>query len=350
LDTAAVMHNLDLVISVDTATAHLAGALAVPVWTLLRWHPEWRWLLDRADSPWYPTMRLFRQPEPGHWKAVFQQLAQELSRLAAGRQPGSEPARAFNRWKPCRYGTMMYNIHDAYIGRSLDLYGEFSEGEADLFRRIVRPGMVVVEVGANIGAHTVLLAQLVGPSGRVWAFEPQRIVFQTLCANVALNSLTNVDCRHAAVGEEPGEIVVPLIDYRRDNNFGGLSLGDYREGERVPVVTLDRFDLRQCHLLKIDVEGMEQDVLAGARATIARCRPLLYVENDRLDKSSALIRMIDALGYDLYWHEPPYFNPGNFAGNRENVFGGLISTNMLCCPREGGFQPEGLRRVDVPPG
>jgi tetratricopeptide (TPR) repeat protein len=80
LDTAAVMESLDLVITSDTAIAHLAGALGRPVWVALKGVPDWRWLLDRADSPWYPTMRLFRQPSRGDWKGVFGAMKQELSR------------------------------------------------------------------------------------------------------------------------------------------------------------------------------------------------------------------------------------------------------------------------------
>ncbi len=78
-DTAAVMKNLDLVITSDTAIAHLAGALGVPVWVAIAFVPDWRWLIQREDSPWYPTMRLFRQPDPGNWQAVFQRIAAELS-------------------------------------------------------------------------------------------------------------------------------------------------------------------------------------------------------------------------------------------------------------------------------
>ena len=81
-DTAAVLANLDLVISVDTAVAHLAGALGKPVWILLTHAPDWRWLLNREDSPWYPTARLFRQPAPGDWSAVIAQVANELEQLA----------------------------------------------------------------------------------------------------------------------------------------------------------------------------------------------------------------------------------------------------------------------------
>ncbi|MBZ0091282.1 MAG: hypothetical protein K8F27_03555, partial [Sulfuricellaceae bacterium] len=78
-DTAALIDNLDLIVSVDTAVAHLAGALNKPVWTLIPFSPDFRWLMDRDDSPWYPSMRLFRQKDPGGWAEVFERIAQELS-------------------------------------------------------------------------------------------------------------------------------------------------------------------------------------------------------------------------------------------------------------------------------
>jgi hypothetical protein len=81
LDTAAVMENLDLIISSDTAIAHLAGALGRPVWLILKDNPDWRWMLDRSDSPWYPSMRLFRQKIRGDWAGIFADVAAELHRL-----------------------------------------------------------------------------------------------------------------------------------------------------------------------------------------------------------------------------------------------------------------------------
>jgi ADP-heptose:LPS heptosyltransferase len=83
LDTAAVMSCLDLVVTADTAIAHLAGALGRPVWIALTVSPDWRWLLERADSPWYPSVRLFRQPSLGNWGAVFKEMAEKLGRLGA---------------------------------------------------------------------------------------------------------------------------------------------------------------------------------------------------------------------------------------------------------------------------
>ena len=85
VDTAAVMKNLDLVISTDTSVPHIAGALGCPVWVLLRKVPDWRWMLDREDSPWYPTMRLFRQETLDDWNGVVARVAAELSRLVAER-------------------------------------------------------------------------------------------------------------------------------------------------------------------------------------------------------------------------------------------------------------------------
>ena len=76
---AMAMQRLDLVITCDTSIAHLAGALGVPVWVALKHAPCWRWMLDGEDSPWYPTMRLFRQDRPGEWKRVCERMAQRLT-------------------------------------------------------------------------------------------------------------------------------------------------------------------------------------------------------------------------------------------------------------------------------
>jgi hypothetical protein len=87
-DTAAAISLLDLVITVDTSVAHLAGSLGKPVWILLPLTVDWRWLLDREDSPWYPTARLFRQPALGDWDSVIAHVAMALDRLTADKAVG----------------------------------------------------------------------------------------------------------------------------------------------------------------------------------------------------------------------------------------------------------------------
>lgn len=252
-----------------------------------------------------------------------------------------------------RDGWFLFNRHDAYIGQALERYGEYGQIEADLLAQLLRPGDVVIEVGANIGSLTVGLAKTVGSTGRVIAFEPQRVVFQTLCANIALNSLTWVDTVHAAVGLRAGSVVIGEPDYARPGNFGAVEVGsgDVTNGTASPVmlVTLDQmFTGRQLRLIKVDVEGMEQDVLEGASRLLTGLRPMLYVENDRRDRSAALIRVIQSFGYVCYWHLPFLYNPDNWFGESENVYPGTVSVNMLCLPEEVPSNITGLSRVDDP--
>ena len=99
LDCAAVMQSLDLIISCDTSIAHLAGALGCPAWIALKRTPDWRWLLDRSDSPWHPTLRLFRQPTAGDWASVFQSVERELRSLLQARGARHETRRGRREFK-----------------------------------------------------------------------------------------------------------------------------------------------------------------------------------------------------------------------------------------------------------
>jgi len=249
------------------------------------------------------------------------------------------------RLRRCRHGIMLYNLNDTHLGTMLDLYGEYSEAEADMFRHFLKPGMTAVEVGANIGAHTLALAGIVGPQGRVLAFEPQRIVFQMLCANLAVNGIEHVDAHWAAVGSAPGRITVPRLAGTQRTNFGGLAVGG-GQGDEVSLLTLDSLELPACDFLKIDVEGMERDVILGTRQTIRRLRPTISVENDREEKSPALIQLLWDLAYDCYWDIPHYIHVPNFRGNTENAFPTMASFNLVCLPREKKLTIGHLRKVE----
>lgn len=255
------------------------------------------------------------------------------------------------RLRACRDGLMIFPMRDAFVGRSLELYGEFSPPEGRFLAQIIRPGMVVVEAGANIGAHTVGLARGVGPGGRVIAFEPQRVLHQLLCANIALNGLTNVLAHPAALGAAQGELRAPAIDFSRPGNFGGVSLAADdagQPGDPVAVLPLDAFALQRIDLLKVDAEGMENEVFVGAAETIRRCRPVLYVENDREPRSAELIGRLQGLGYRLWWHLPPLYSPDNFRANADNVFPRILSINMLGLPADSAIRVERLRPVSGP--
>lgn len=362
IDTAAVMAHMDLIISSDTSVAHLAGALGRPVWVPLKLSPDWRWLMDREDSPWYPAhMRLFRQREVGDWPRVFDRIAGEVqalkdgdrSRLIPPPPPPRPPLAAFPPVPPpplpayrppvllqqaesldvgggatqtqTRHGTMRYPSADAYVGRCLEAYGEWSEAAVALCTPLLRPGDTVVEAGAGLGYHTLALARAVGPAGRVHAFESQQFIGELLSWNVTANDLSQVVVHRAGVGP------VPAND------------------DKTPVFAIDGLALDTLRLIKADANGTELALLRGAQATIGRCRPVLYLADERKDRSSDLIAFILGLGYRVWRHQPPLFSPDNFRGNPHNIFEHVVSANILCIPAERDPIVVGLAEVTGTP-
>jgi FkbM family methyltransferase len=224
-----------------------------------------------------------------------------------------------------RYGKLIASRQDMYVGRSLFEYGEFSEGEVELFRQIVGPEAIVCDVGANIGAHTLALAKM---AKHVHAFEPQPMLFNALCGMAALNYLRNVTCYQVGIGETEGVMSYCDLNFEVPNNLGSAPLDKFTGDFGVKVFPLTT----PCHFLKVDVEGMELEVLKGARDMIREYKPALYIENDRPEKSDELIDYIRSLGYFPHWHCPALFNPNNFKGNKTELYPGVGSINMLCAP------------------
>jgi len=270
------------------------------------------------------------------------------------------PVFGFNQLVHGRHGVLLYNVNDTVVGQSAQYYGEYFETEVAVFRAFVRPGMHVADLGANIGTHTLALARITGPTGWVYAFEAQRLVFQTLCANVALNSLVNVDCEHLAVDATEGVIPVEELDPNKQVNFGALSLGTSRAGRTVRRVALDQYlNGRPLHFMKADIQGMEEACLRGARATLTRDLTVLYLENDQPEKSESLLSYLRELDYDVWWHQPLFYNPNNFAHEPTNIHAlGYIDSgeshlqcigfaiNILCIPRRRNAAMDGLFKVE----
>lgn len=248
-----------------------------------------------------------------------------------------------------RYGTMLANRCDVYIGQALIEYGEYCEIETQfLLQFINRPG-TIVEVGANIGSQTVALAKAARTVGAdVVAFEPQPFVFQNLCANLALSALDNVTAWPFACSGEAGTVWLKCPDYRQAGNFGGIRCHTQAMagGTQMPCVRLDDMIRgRNVYLMKVDVEGFELQVLQGAQETLAKRRPLLYVENDQVAKSPPLIEYLWKQGYRLWWHLVPLFNPDNFRGKKHDRFTKLKAFNMFGVPKEVKFSPPGWKEI-----
>lgn len=261
-----------------------------------------------------------------------------------------------------RHGRFLANPNDYYIGGGLIEYGEYAEAEWQVLDQLLLPGKDAIEVGSNIGALSVPMARkLAGLGRRLLAIEPQPVLFQNLCANLALNDLFNVQAENAAVSTTPGSLQFALPDYTRPgSNFGAVRMGAMNDADatsnatgkphaapimqRVRAARLD--DLVPEHfdvgLIKIDVEGFELQVLQSAVQTLTRHRPVLSVENDQVDKSQALIEWLWDAGYNLWWHKFLLFNPDNYRCNPENRFihdgKHVMNVNMLALPCESTLQ------------
>ncbi len=247
--------------------------------------------------------------------------------------------------KKCKHDFFLFNKNDNFIGRSLDVYGEWCEGELATMFQILEPGHLVIDVGANIGTHTIPLAKKVTEAGLVLAFEPQRQVFGYLAANVSLNNLLHVVTYQQALGSSPGQVRIPLRDPRLEFNFGGVNVEAAQDGESVDVLELDNLNIERCKLIKIDVEGMERKVIEGAQGTIRRSRPVLFVETTTVNHRE-VVEILRDFRYESWWHIASYYNRENFSNNSENIFSDIHpETNLLCFPKESAVSIDGLEKV-----
>jgi FkbM family methyltransferase len=308
-DTAAIMLNLDLMISSCTGPLHLAGALGVSTWAIIPFAPYFPWLLDRTDSPWYPSAQLYRQEQPGQdWSSTVARIANDLAawaRPAPSVLPATLPAtnsqpqtaasggairmaNAINNFTVLEsvYGKLIVNRHCAYQADALIKTGyPHIEPELEKILAVVRSlpdGCVVVDAGANIGLVSIPIAQAIkSKGGVVHAFEVQRMLFYALCGSAAMNDLDNLFVHHKGLGASAANVNACQPNYRMPQDFGLYSLVDpVSDGhqEHVAIVAIDSLALNRLDFLKIDVEGMESDVLRGAQDAIRVFVPWCWIE------------------------------------------------------------------------
>lgn len=260
-----------------------------------------------------------------------------------------------------KHGQMVVLAHDTFISRSLIEYGEWTEGEFELMAQVLSPGDHVIDVGANIGSLTLAFAQKVASdgkvaSGHVFAFEPQPRIFQLLATNCVLNNCINARLFNMGAGAEPGSLTISEIGYEAEINYGALSLATLAAAgaapsapatRQVPIIRLDDvYDRDRLKLIKIDVEGMELEVLRGASRLLRDFRPVLYIENEFAENSPELVRFVMESGYVSWWHIAPCYNPGNVNGRTDNMFGTAACVNMLCVPQERAGEINGLEKIE----
>ena len=257
----------------------------------------------------------------------------------------------------CRDGTLSHLARDECIGRSLHYYGEWGFREIELLRTFVKPGDTVLDIGANVGTHTIALGRLVGEQGTVLGFEGQPHIHSILAHNIVQNGMSKwVHAFNMLVGSAQRLVPQALLPADEINNTGAKSffhdVSRSRLGQGEPTIwlamaTIDQLDLPQCDLMKIDVEAMEVEVFRGGLATLRRHQPVVYFEHAMVGPEHliAIAELLSPLGYKFAWHIANPFNSDNFRGVAQNIFGGNVEVNVLALPAERAF-PDGVVPIE----
>ncbi len=326
-DTAAILAHVDLAICVDTSVAHLAGAMGRDVWMLNARPGDWRWWGEQETTPWYPTMRIFRQAERNQWEGVIADVARALAarrdgdgaktRMPAGvdamsaddialRYPPLSPERQAEGFSPVsavvetRFGVVQYRPRGGPRDIALRWYGEYLSEHLRVIGPLVPAGGVVVEGGAQEGLHALALSAKVGVQGDVIACEDDPILRGMLRANVVANAARNIT-------------VMP----------GGLNLDEMR---------LERLDL-----LKTAGDDALRSALASGVQTLWRTRPaVLAADLSRTAIDAAAPALRDA-GYRCWYWRTPIHERDDFNRREQDITQGAWSEAIVALPEEAAL-------------
>lgn len=226
------------------------------------------------------------------------------------------------RTKQCKHGRFSYFTNDIIIGQSLELYGEYCEQEFMVISHLINPTDYVLDIGANIGLHTVWFAKHAF-QGHVSSFEPNEFNRQLLVQNLRQNHCMNAEVYTNVVGDRTGSCFISSYSPHIPGNYGECSVLKKGKGafHAAQMVCIDKLAPVKCDFMKIDVEGYEPQVIAGAIETIKKFKPSMLVEvNDQQSHIKYLWETLNPLGYLMWWLPVRNYNPANYAGNKQNVF------------------------------
>jgi FkbM family methyltransferase len=260
-----------------------------------------------------------------------------------------------------KHGTFIHFRNDDPIGACLHYYGEWAQQELNFFDLFLTENSNVIDVGANIGTHSVYFSKKCN-KGNVIAIEPQMYIFEILSSNLLINGCFNTIPIHA--GAASSESDVRIVN---TNPFGNekVNYGEFKvstepdKGVPTRLIKLDRFiDLAKFDLIKLDVEGLELDVLEGSKKLLKKHKPFLYIEFNNKKGNDDLLKKIYQLGYIPYWHVYTKHNPDNHNKQTKNIWepdNYIIDENNLdlryegnaFCAHKDGIQPTGLEKIEV---
>lgn len=253
-----------------------------------------------------------------------------------------------------RYGEMNFLTTDNPIGVSIVEYGEWSEIEIDFHCRLVSDDSVILDIGANIGSHTLAYGQK-AVKGQVIFFEPQPIMFSLLSKSVKTAGLSNVTGHCAAVSDVIGTVYFEFPNYGEIGNFGMVKRSDSTEQQgvedNVRMITVDSLELDRCDFIKIDAEGGTTSILAGAANTIEKYSPMIATELLGIEDGWLIMQQLAqrSQNYRMYFYRFAAFNKNNYRKNHINRFGAAEECGMLFSTKEltTDYSADGLYVAEI---
>ncbi|MET1080193.1 MAG: FkbM family methyltransferase [Pseudomonas sp.] len=231
-----------------------------------------------------------------------------------------------------RYGDLYILTEADLISDSLRRYGEWAQREIDLLCAFIGPGDTVVDAGAYLGTHTRAFSERVGSDGLVYGFEPNPSSFSVLQHNARMAPLGNIQLFNLGIGAMSQSCALQVDDSLLNRASATMAGSAGASVATVPVRALDDIGIARVNLIKVDVEGMELQLLRGAECTITREQPVIFLEVNSLAGSLGLLPWAEQHGYLVYGVNVAAFNPDNYARSAVNVFGSAREVGLLLIP------------------
>ncbi|HEJ2468562.1 TPA: FkbM family methyltransferase [Vibrio cholerae] len=218
---------------------------------------------------------------------------------------------------------------DKVVSESIALYGEWAQIELEILEKFIEKGDTVIDVGAYLGTHALAFSDFVG-NGEVIAFEARKNIFDILEQNT--NARDNIRIVNSALGKRYEKMDVESYSLSENENFGSFSLevsNNPSQYQTVIINRLDSFGISSVDFIKIDVEGMEYDVLLGAERTISANRPHIFLEINSVDQAVSIFSWANENNYQKFGIVTSAFNHSNYNKESINIFGDASETGML---------------------
>lgn len=247
----------------------------------------------------------------------------------------------------CRYGVFSFPTEDKFIGRSLREYGEWGQQEITFILNLLEDDYVVIDGGANVGTHSIPMAQYVGAGGVIHAFESNKLVYQVLVENLRNNAVSNVMTYPFALSHTPGVIYQQAISRTGGTSIAGNSPPSSALLDGVEASTriqIDSLRLERCDFMKLALAGTESNALIGALTTINEYHPVIYSKCDSIEDGWLIMNILRPMGYKFWLHKCDVFSPDNFNHSSVDIFDRAVETNLLCIPSS---EQQPIRKIQL---